>query len=109
MADRTDLVMGDVMWAALEPVVGREQAGHRPVVVVSSNDYLRVVDALAIVVPVTTTDRGWSNHIRLRGPLDLPEPSWAMTEQALTLSRRRFTGAAGSVDQDCMREIRTYL
>lgn len=109
MTSVDDLSTGDVVWTALDRVVGHEQSGHRPVVVVAANEYLRVVEGLAIIVPVTTRERGWSNHVRLRGELDLPEASWAMTEQVLTLSRRRFTRSAGFLDRDCLREIQLYL
>ena len=56
------------MWAELDPVRGREQAGRRPVLVVASDLYLEQADTLAIVIPATTVDRGWPNHVRLRGP-----------------------------------------
>lgn len=103
------LAQGDVVWVSLDPVQGREQGGHRPAVVVSSDLYLDVVDTLAIVVPVTSRDRGWPNHIELAGPTGLDRASWAMTEQPLTLSRDRFTGVAGHVDAGCIERIRVYL
>lgn len=104
-----ELKTGSVVWAAFDPVKGREQGGHRPAVVISSDLYLDVVDTLAIVVPVTTRDRGWSNHVLLTGATGLDQPSWAMTEQPLTLSRRRLTARAGSVDEECLLRIRVYL
>lgn len=77
--------------------------------VVASRGYLAAVTTLALVVPVTTTDRGWPNHIRLDGEVGLDVPSWAMTEQVRTISRTRMTGASGHVAAACMREIRTWL
>lgn len=46
-----------MVWSYLEPMLGREQGGRRPVVIASTQAYLDVVDTLAIVVPVTRTDR----------------------------------------------------
>ena len=103
------LLTGDVYWATFDSTRGREQSGRRPVVIVASNDYLEIVDTLAIVVPVTTTARGWPNHIRLTGNLLLSRPSWAMTEQPVTLSRERLVDAAGSVDEICLAAIRERL
>lgn len=57
---------GSVVWAVLDPASGREQARRRPVVVVAAEDYLDAVTTL-VVVPVTTVDRGWPNHVLLRG------------------------------------------
>lgn len=103
------LVPGAVAWAALEPVRGREQGGHRPVIVVASDGYLDAVTTLALVVPITTRDRGWPNHIRVEGPTGLDTVSWAMTEQIRTLSRDRLTRTSGQVSADCMGRIRTWL
>lgn len=107
--ERREPATGDVVWAALGPGRGREQNGHRPVVIVAANEYLDVVDALAIVVPVTSRDRGWPNHIRLTGPTLLDLDSWAMTEQVTTITRDRITQFAGHVDNGCLAGIRQYL
>lgn len=104
-----ELAMGDVVWATLDPVRGHEQSGRRPVVVVASNLYLDIVETLAIVVPVTTRDRGWPNHILLSGATGLERSSWAMTEQPVTISRERLLVVTGHVDADCLERIRVYL
>lgn len=104
-----ELAPGVVAWAALEPVRGREQGGHRPVLVVASADYLDAVTTLAIVLPITTVDRGWPNHLPVDGPSGLDKPSWIMTEQPRTLSRDRLTAIAGRVSADCLATTRTWL
>lgn len=104
-----DLAPGVVAWATLEPVRGREQGGHRPVLVIASNGYLDAVTTLVIVLPLSTVDRGWPNHIRVDGPIGLDQPSWIMTEQPRTLSRDRITGIAGRVSQGCLNEVRIWL
>ena len=105
----TDFLPGDVVWIDLEPVRGREQGGVRPGVVVSSAAYLAVVDSLVTVVPVTTRDRGWPNHVLLRGFTGLPSASWALTEQIRTVSRERVLRHSGSVDEATLDEIAVYL
>lgn len=107
--DGPSLQTGTVAWARLEPVRGREQGGSRPVVVVAGTGYLRAVTTLALVVPVTTTQRGWPNHVLLTGPTGLPSDSWAMTEQIRTLSRDRLSRISGEVDAACLAEIRQWL
>ncbi len=98
-----------VVWATLSPTSGREQAGRRPVVVVASDRYLEVVTMLTIVVPVTTVDRGWPNHVPLTGPTGLSRPSWAMTEQPRTLDRERLHDVAGQVDAATAAAIDVWL
>ena len=80
---------GDVFWAQLGPVVGREQTGRRPVVVVSGRGHLLAATTLCTVVPVTSVDRGWPNHVFLDAA-GLDHPSWAMTEQIRAISRVRL-------------------
>lgn len=105
----TATVPGEVVWATLAQTTGREQDGHRPVLVVSSEMYLRVVTALAVVVPLTSVDRGWPNHVPVRGAHRLPTRSWAMTEQVRAIDRSRITGRAGYADAATMHEVGVYL
>jgi mRNA interferase MazF len=104
-----DLAPGVVAWATLEPVRGREQGGHRPVLVIASTGYLEAVTTLVIVLPISTVDRGWPNHVAIDGPSGLDRPSWIMSEQPRTLSRDRITGIAGQVSQVCLATVRVWL
>lgn len=103
------LAHGELVWVRLQPAAGREQDGHRPALVVASDPYLRTVTSLAVVVPLTSVDRGWPNHVRVRGAHRLPSPSWAMTEQVRTIDRARITGRAGDADAATLREVAVYL
>jgi mRNA interferase MazF len=98
-----------VAWADLAPTRGREQDGRRPVLVVASAGYLTTVTALVIVLPVTTVDRGWPNHVPLRGATGLERPSWAMTEQPRTLSRDRLGEPVGMVDDATLHAVDVWL
>ena len=104
------LARGAVVWVNLDPTLGREQAGTRPAVVISSRGYLANVPDLVIVIPVTTRDRGWPHHVALAGDhLALDRPSFAMTEQPRTIARTRITRSAGQVGQAAMGEIDQWL
>lgn len=106
---RVELTAGDVWWARPDPGVGREQAGRRPVVVVSGTHYNDTVETLALVVPISTRDRGWPNHVALRGAHGLSQTSFAMTEQVRCVSRDRLVGEVGPVTPDCLDEIRRWV
>ena len=74
------LISGEGSCAELDPVLRRELAARRPALVIASDLYLEQADTLAIIVPVTTNNRGWPNHVRLKGSdLALDQPSFAMT------------------------------
>ncbi len=77
--------------------------------VIASSGYLDAVTTLVIVLPITTVDRGWPNHVLIEGPSGLDRPSWVMTEQPRTISRDRLTGIAGQVAPSCLNAVRTWL
>lgn len=104
----SDLAPGDLVWVAPDATVGREQAGRRPALVVASAGYLQAVDSLAIVVPITSVDHRWPNHIPVPPQL-LPQPSWAMTEQVRTISCKRIDGHAGRVDAETLAAVRRWV
>lgn len=102
-------VAGQIVWCTLDPTVGREQAGRRPCVVVSSNDYSEVFPQLALILPCTTRDRGWETHVLLTGPTGLSKSTYAVTEQLRTVSIQRIHGLIGAVDDGCLRELCLWL
>lgn len=105
-----ELRRGMVVWVELDPARGGEQGGRRPAVVVASDAYLAMADTLAIVVPGTTTRRDWPNHVPLSGThLELPQPTFAMTEQPRTITRGRICDHAGEVDRRTMERIDQWL
>lgn len=104
-----DLAPGVVAWATLEPVRGREQGGPRPVLVIASTGYLDAATSLVIVLPISTVNRGWPNHIAVDGPSGLDRPSWIMSEQPRTLARDRVTGIAGHVSPKCLNATQVWL
>ncbi len=101
-------ITGEIWWAQPDSTVGREQFGRRPVLIVSNEQYHQVVTTLVITVPLTTTDRGWSNHVRVC-PEGLGRASFAMTEQVRTISRQRLVERIGRVDSQTMAEVRMWI
>lgn len=99
---------GQVWWAYLGDTVGREQSGRRPVVIVSEYDYNESVDALAIVMPLTKTKRGWPNHVGALGETGINAESWIMTEQIRTISRQRLKKHTGSVSQASFGKLKWW-
>ncbi len=59
---------GTLVWADFGTLIGREQGGRRPALVISSQAHAAVT-ALVLVLPCTTRDRGWINHVALPSSL----------------------------------------
>ena len=94
------ILRGDIVWADLDPVRGREQAGRRPVVVVS-HDVFNQRSGTVIAMAVTSQPQkaGFPLNLELTRE-KLPKPSWVKISQIRTLSVRRLGRKAGRVDPE---------
>ncbi len=91
-------VRGEVWLADFGDTVGREQAGSRPVLIVSPTKFNE--GALVVVIPFTTTDRRSPLHLRIEPPAGgLRSVSFAMCEQVRSVSRGRLQRRWGEVDE----------
>ena len=97
---------GDVVWAQLNPVVGHEQAGHRPVVVISAdvfNERSGTVIAVALTSQEPRAGFPLTTEIRAAG---LPKRSWVKIGQVRTLSTERVgRRVARASDEDLVRIV----
>ena len=62
-------VRGEVWDVDLNPVIGHEQGGMRPALVVSADGFNKTQAGLVIVVPITSKTKGIRTHV----PIDPPE------------------------------------
>lgn len=97
----------EVWLAELDPTVGQEQAGRRPVVVVSVDQLNEAQPpGLAIVVPLTSTDRGQRLHVPFEPPEGgLERRSFALVEMVRSISHRRLVERRGTVRPVTLHEI----
>lgn len=82
----------------LDPTVANEQRGTRPCVVVSIARFNALPIRQAIVVPLTSRDRGLPHHIPVTDDGGLDRASWAMCEAVRAVSTRRFGRRIGAAD-----------
>ena len=93
-----DLKRGDVVWADLVPTVGREQAGHRPVLVISEDVFnRRSGTVIAMAITSRPQRAGYPLTLRLSGAR-LPKEAWVKICQVRTLSTERLGRRIGRVE-----------
>lgn len=73
---------GDVVWLEFDPQAGREQAGHRPAVVLSPRAYNQK-SGLALFCPVTSRIKGYPFEVVL--PPDLAVEGAVLCDQVKSL------------------------
>lgn len=96
---------GDVFFADLDPVVGSEQGGIRPVLVVQNNIGNRYSPTL-VVLPLSTAKKNhMPTHINICGSKSLPKDSIVLAEQIRTIDRYRLREYVGSIDKEIMDKI----
>lgn len=89
---------GEVWDVEFDPVIGHEQGGRRPSLIVSNDQFNDVPHGLCIVVPFTTVHRGVPSHIQVGPPEGgLTTTSYLMCEQAKSISVLRCRKRRGMV------------
>ena len=84
------ILRGDIFWANLNPTIGHEQAGLRPVLVLS-RDVFNKHSGTVIAVAITSQPQKAGFPLTLElGSSKLPKKSWAKISQIRTLSIKRL-------------------
>jgi mRNA interferase MazF len=100
-----DAGQGDVWDCQLNPVEGHEQAGRRPCVVISVDQLGKGPSELAIVVPITRTNRT-ALDLRINPPEGgLTDASYAQPYQVRTVSRERLVHRRGTVREATLKDV----
>ena len=103
----TNVKRGDIYYADLSPVVGSEQGGVRPVLIVQNDTGNR--HSPTVIAAAITSQLGKAKlptHIALYAPrFGLPRDSVVLLEQIRTLDKRRLRERMGRVDGKLMARI----
>jgi mRNA interferase MazF len=91
------ILRGDIYWADLNPVRGHEQAGVRPVVIIS-HDIFNERSGTVIAMALTSQSQraGFPLTYELKSG-DLPKKSWVKISQIRTLSTKRLDNKIGHI------------
>jgi len=105
-----DPKVGDIWDVNFDPRVGNEQGGIRPALVVSGADFNAVSHRLRIVIPITGTDKGLANQVRVAAPEGgLTRPSVFMCEQVKSQSLVRFQRRRGAVTAQTLKNVQHLI
>lgn len=98
---------GDIFYADLSPVIGSEQGGVRPVVVVQ-NDIGNKYSPTLIVAAITSqlNKAKLPTHVNVKAKdVQLPKNSVILLEQLRTIDKKRLREKIGKFDKDVIGEI----
>lgn len=100
-----NIVRGEVYYADLSPVIGSEQGGYRPVLVVQNNKGNRF-STTVIVAPISS--KLTKNHLPTHVVIELEglqKKSVILLEQLRTIDKRRIREKVGKVNEAMMQEV----
>ena len=102
---------GDIFFADLSPVIGSEQGGVRPVVVIQ-NDVGNKYSPTVIVAAITSqiNKAKLPTHVEIRaGEHGLNKDSVILLEQLRTVDKRRLKERVGRMDEEAMEKVNEAL
>lgn len=99
------ILRGEIRWADLNPVRGHEQAGLRPVLILS-HDIFNEHSGTVIAVAITSQPQkaGFPLTLELKSP-KLPKKSWLKISQIRTLSRERIGKVIGKASLEELNQV----
>ena len=96
---------GDIVWISFGPQTGREQAGHRPAVVLSPAAY-NAKTSLMVCCPMTTQIKNYPFEVVIGGP----SPSAVLADQVKSLDwRKRRAKRKGIISVAELAEVRAKI
>lgn len=104
-----EIKRGQIWYTNLAPVVGSEQGGLRPVLIVS-NDIGNKHSPVVIAAPITTkiSKKRLPTQTIIKG-CGLIAESMVMCEQVRTIDKTRIKGYVGTITQEYQMEINRAL
>lgn len=101
---------GDIYYADLSPVVGSEQSGIRPILIIQ-NDIGNKFSPTIIGVPITSKVKSnLPTHIEIEGnKYGLEKDSIILTEQIRTLDKSRLKEKVGKLDKKTLDKVKKAI
>ena len=96
------ILRGDIIWADLNPTIGHEQSGLRPILVLS-HEVFNTHSGTVIAVAITSQSQRAGFPLTLSiEDIKLPKKSWVKISQIRTLSVKRLRKKLGSVEPEVL-------
>jgi len=99
------ILRGEIRWADLNPARGHEQAGLRPVLIVSQDVFNeRSGTVIAIAITSQPQHAGFPLTLELKSK-NLPKRSWVKISQIRTLSVERIGKKIGRISPEELAQV----
>ncbi len=99
---------GDIFYADLNPVVGSEQGGVRPVLIIQNNTgnkYSPTTIVIAAITSKVTDKKALPTHYPIQASKGIERDSLILLEQIRTIDKTRIGEYIGTLDDEVMKGI----
>jgi len=105
-----NILYGDIWFGDFDPTIGHEQAGRRPMLVVSPDEFNQGPLQLVLVLPITTTLRPLPSRVSISPPEGgLTRPSLILCEAIRSFSHARLERRLGIANAATMQAVQDRL
>ena len=94
------ILRGDIVWANLDPTLGDEQSGSRPVLILSQDIFNELSGTVIVVVLTSQQPRAGFPLTFELSDSKLPKRSWVKISQIRTLSTQRLGKKIGKASDE---------
>ena len=102
---RKTMNRGEIYYANLSPIIGRDQGGYRPVVILQNNKGNKY-STTVIVAPISSrlTKNPLPTHVMIETEF-LKQKSVILLEQIRTIDKKRIDERVGILSDEVMRDV----
>lgn len=105
------IIRGAIFYADLDPIIGSEQRGYRPVLILQ-NDIGNKYSPTTMIAPITSKEykgRKQPTHVKVKQFDKLRPNSIILLEQVRTIDKSRLKGYVDMLDKSQMKEVEKAL
>ena len=107
--EKKEIKRGDIYHADLNPIVGSEQGGYRPVLIIQNNRGNKYGPTVIVAAITSSPKRKLPTHVPLKGIVGLEKDSVVLLEQVRTIDKKRLDDYVGTLDKQQMLKVERAL
>lgn len=107
--EEREIRRGDIYHADLNPILGSEQGGYRPVLVIQNNRGNKHSPTVIVAAITSRPKHKMPTHVLLKGIEGLEKDSVVLLEQLRTVDKKRLDDYVGTLDRQQMLKVEKAL
>lgn len=103
--EEREIRRGDIYHADLNPILGSEQGGYRPVLIIQNNTGNKYSPTVIVAAITSQPKTKLPTHVPLKEIAGLEKHSVVLLEQVRTIDKKRLDDYVGTLDRQLMLKV----